>query len=50
VEHPALEGDGSHVEVETRRRMTAGERRRRVPTDQMALLGETEPDTVISGG
>ena len=29
VEHPALEGDGSRVEVETRRRMTAGEGRRR---------------------
>jgi hypothetical protein len=51
VEHPALEGDGAHVEVETRRRMTAGERgRRRTSPDQMALLGEPEPDTVISGG
>jgi hypothetical protein len=51
VEHPALEGDGAHVEVETRRRMTAGERgRRRVAPDQLALLGTSEPDTVISGG
>jgi len=51
VEHPALEGDGSHVEVETRRRMTSGEgRRRRVPEDQLALIGDTDPNTVISGG
>jgi hypothetical protein len=50
VEHPALEGHGSRVEVETRRRMTTGEGRRRageaslaagrhVPADQLALLG-----------
>jgi hypothetical protein len=51
VEHPALEVDGSHVEIETRRRMTAGERgRRRAAPDQLALLGEANPDTVISGG
>lgn len=50
VEHPALEGDGSHVEIETRRRMTTGPGRRRVAPDQMALIGEAEPDTVISGG
>ena len=46
VEHPAAEGDVARVEVETRRRMTAGEgstRRdggaRRTPADQLALLG-----------
>ena len=51
VEHPALEGDGSHVEVETRRRMTAGEARRRSTSpDQMALLGGSDPNTVISQG
>lgn len=52
VEHPALEGDGARVEIETRRRMTAGEgqsgtRRgrdavigvaRRSSADQLALL------------
>ena len=53
VEHPAVEGDGAHVEVETRRRMTQGEARRarrgredvaglarRASADQLALLGE----------
>ncbi len=53
VEHPAAEGDAARVEVETRRRMTAGEgasRRdhagggRRTPTDQLALLGADAPD------
>lgn len=52
VEHPAIEGDGARVEVETRRRMTSGESRtgrrgrdaligqpRRSPADQLALLG-----------
>jgi hypothetical protein len=51
VEHPAIEGDGARVEVETRRRMGAGEGRgprtreaqpgrpRRPPVDQLALLG-----------
>jgi hypothetical protein len=51
VEHPAAEGDASRVEVETRRRMTAGEgrrrdgaRRARDPEDQLALLaGDQEP-------
>lgn len=53
VEHPAVEGDGSRVEVETRRRMTQGESRRtrrgredvaglprRSSADQLALLGD----------
>lgn len=49
VEHPALEADGARVEVETRRRMTAGERGGRArggrgaarrETDQLALLDE----------
>ncbi len=52
VEHPAAEGDAARVEVETRRRMTAGEgsaRRdggsRRTPADQLALLGaDAAPD------
>ena len=53
VEHPAAEGDAARVEVETRRRMTAGEgasRRdpatsgRRSPADQLALLGADAPD------
>ena len=46
VEHPAAEGDAARVEVETRRRMTAGEGRRgrRTPTDQLALLGADLPD------
>ncbi len=48
VEHPAAEGDAARVEVETRRRMTAGEKAsrrdasgavRRTPADQLALLG-----------
>jgi hypothetical protein len=51
VEHPAVEGDGARIEVETRRRMTSGEERarharepgvgvpRRPPADQLALLG-----------
>ncbi len=48
VEHPALEADGARVEVETRRRMTAGEGRRRGgdaggnarrQSDQLALPG-----------
>jgi hypothetical protein len=46
VEHPAAEGDAARVEVETRRRMTAGERARRsrrTPDDQLALLGG-DPD------
>ncbi len=55
VEHPALEGDGAHVEVETRRRMTAGEarsrrgrdvepgRQRRPSADQLSLLGADAP-------
>jgi hypothetical protein len=49
VEHPAIEGDGARVEVETRRRMTTGDGRRgradrevvfqprRPPADQLAL-------------
>jgi hypothetical protein len=56
VEHPAVEGDGARVEVETRRRMTSGEDRsrrgretlagatRRPSADQLALLG-TEAST-----
>jgi hypothetical protein len=47
VEHPAAEGDAARIEVETRRRMTAGEggrgRSRRLPQDQLALLGG-DPD------
>jgi hypothetical protein len=63
VEHPAAEGDAARVEVETRRRMTAGEgssRRdpaggRRTPTDQLALLGadaphDPDPDDPESAG
>ncbi len=56
VEHPALEGDGARVEVETHRRMSTGEsvsRRgrepvtsssRRPPTDQLSLVA-AEPST-----
>jgi hypothetical protein len=52
VEHPALEGDGSRVEVETRRRMTSADGRgrrgrdtvvglpRRSPADQLPLIGD----------
>jgi hypothetical protein len=52
VEHPALEGDGARVEVETRRRLSAvdprtgrtrgpgGSSQRPEPTDQLALLAE----------
>jgi len=53
VEHPAVEGDGARIEVETRRRMTQGEGRRarrgredvvglprRSAADQLALLGD----------
>jgi hypothetical protein len=64
VEHPAAEGDAARVEVETRRRMTAGEsssRRdpagggRRTPSDQLALLGadapeDPDPDDAESAG
>ena len=43
VEHPALEDSAARVEVETRRRMTSGEGRRRAgrraPEDQLSLLG-----------
>jgi hypothetical protein len=58
VEHPAIEGDGARVEIETRRRMTAGDVRaprgrsdvglavpRRAPADQLALLGTHENTT-----
>ena len=42
VEHPALEDTAARVEVETRRRMNAGERGRRgrgrTPADQLALI------------
>ena len=43
VEHPAAEDSAARIEVETRRRMTAGERRSRgsrAGADQLALLGE----------
>ena len=44
VEHPAAEGDAARVEVETRRRMTAGEgrRARRASADQLGLLGDDD--------
>ena len=55
VEHPAAEGDGARVEVETRRRMGIGEDRtvrrgreavigqpRRAPVDQLPLIGADE--------
>ncbi len=44
VEHPAAEGDAARVEVETRRRMTAGEGRRgrRAPADQLGLLADDD--------
>ncbi len=57
VEHPALEGDGARVEVETRRRLSAVDRRagRRsgrggdaagpAPSDQLELLGTEPPAT-----
>jgi hypothetical protein len=48
VEHPALEDSEARVEVETRRRMTAGQRtargRKRSDADQLALIGEPEGD------
>ncbi len=48
VEHPALEDSEARVEVETRRRMTAGERtgrgRKRSEADQLALMAEAEGD------
>jgi hypothetical protein len=59
VEHPAAEGDAARIEVETRRRMTAGEARReggpggsrRTKADQLALLGADSPsDGASSGG
>lgn len=55
VEHPALEADGARVEVETRRRMSAGEDRgrrgrdtvvgltRRTSADQLPLMGREAP-------
>jgi hypothetical protein len=56
-EHPAQEADGSRVEVETRRRMTAGEGRvrragetaasRRYAADLLALLRADEGTTSI---
>ena len=44
VEHPAAEGDAARVEVETRRRMTAGEGRRGggAPADQLGLLADDD--------
>jgi len=51
VEHPALEDSEARVEVETRRRMTAGERgkpdtrgRRRADADQLALIDQPDAD------
>jgi hypothetical protein len=47
VEHPALEDTAARVEVETRRRMNAADRRGRgrgrTPADQLALI-DAEPD------
>jgi hypothetical protein len=47
VEHPALEAGSARVEVETRRRLTAGSARaprggrgRATPADQLALIAE----------
>src|SRR3954464_4887703 len=47
VEHPALEDSEARVEVETRRRMTAGQRgarggRRSANADQLSLIGGDE--------
>ena len=48
VEHPALEDSEARVEVETRRRMTGGQRggqgRRRAGADQLPLMGAEPPD------
>jgi len=48
VEHPALEDSEARVEVETRRRMTAGQRsprgRRRADADQLALIDQPDAD------
>lgn len=53
VEHPALEGDGARVDVETRRRMgvdRATGRRSRGPdgesVHQLTVLGEAPPEGV----
>ena len=59
VEHPAIEGDGARVDVETTRRMTAeteGRRprgRRDVATDvprQLTVLGDADDDGGGDGG
>ena len=53
VEHPALEDTAARVEVETRRRMNAGEQRRgrgRTPADQLSLIDpEAAPDDAEAG-
>ena len=51
VEHPALEGDGARVDVETRRRMgaDAGRSRSRAASEpgvrQLTVLGDEDADT-----
>ena len=51
VEHPALEDTAARVEVETRRRMNAGDGRRGRrggSPDQLALIGEdAAPDDAV---
>ena len=53
VEHPALEDTEARVEVETRRRMTAGERhgrdREKRSADQLALIDESPVATAAEG-
>jgi hypothetical protein len=61
VEHPALEGDGARVEIETRRRLSPVDTRtgrtrgpgssspRPEPTDQLALMGEATTTPVLPG-
>src|SRR5262245_45151190 len=48
VEHPALEDTAARVEIETRRRMTAGERSRagrsRSSADQLSLIDGSRAD------